>query len=254
MAIQTSASSQRRPALKGRVGRGVNKAYAVFYRNYVGHDAMFAMRIKKYLRADSVVLDAGCGSKGLFRYTWKDSVRLMVGCDISESLQNNPNLSAAVQSNLSSLPFANRSFDVIFSRYVLEHLDRPEVVFAEFARTLKPGGRLIILTPSKHHYVSLVSKVTRHGVHELVSRLRGNQPEDAFPTLYMANSKADLKRYAREAGLTLTVYRTREGAPNYLLWSLPSFLMGVAYERLVNAVRILSPFRVTIIAVFERAR
>jgi ubiquinone/menaquinone biosynthesis C-methylase UbiE len=134
----------------------------------------------------------------------------------------------------------------------LEHLDDPGIVFSELARILKPSGKLIVLTPSKYHYVALLSRLTPHWVHEMVSIIRGNSTQDAFPTKYLANSKAELIHYAEEAGLTLKEFIAREVCPNYLLWSLPSFLLSVAYERVVNHFDIMSPFRVSIIAVFER--
>lgn len=46
------------------------------------------------------------------------------------------------------LPFADSSFDVVLSLYVMEHLrDRP-AAFADMARVLKPGGRAIVFVPS----------------------------------------------------------------------------------------------------------
>lgn len=212
----------KRPVLKGRVGLGVKRAFSFFYPDYISEDDLFAQRIVRYLQKDSLVLDAGCGSGAFFRYPWKHHVRFLVGCDISESVHRNPNLTSGIRGDLACLPFSCKSFDVIFSRYVLEHLDAPGIVFAELARILKPGGKLIVLTPSKYHYVALLSRLTPHWVHEMVSVIRGNSAQDAFPTKYLANSKSELIRYAEEAGLTLKEFMAREVCPNYLLWSLPS--------------------------------
>lgn len=178
--------------------------------------------------------------------------RLLVGCDRTDVLRGNPNFHLATHADLGRLPFLDRSFDVIFARYVLEHLERPEDVFTELARVLKPGGRLIVLTPSKYHYVAVAGRWTPFWVHRAVSVLRGDSRQDVFPTRYRANSRADLTRLASAAGLLMIEIRAKEASPNYLLWSLPAFLLGVAYERLVNRFEWLAPFRSSIIAAFER--
>jgi SAM-dependent methyltransferase len=46
------------------------------------------------------------------------------------------------------LPFADNSFDLLVSIDVHEHLQRPELLAAEFFRVLKPGGRAVVTTPN----------------------------------------------------------------------------------------------------------
>lgn len=45
------------------------------------------------------------------------------------------------------LPFADASFDWIWSSEVIEHIDDIEIYVLEFARLLKPGGKLLVTTP-----------------------------------------------------------------------------------------------------------
>ncbi|MBN2569939.1 MAG: methyltransferase domain-containing protein [Deltaproteobacteria bacterium] len=238
--------------LKGYVGLGVKKAFSFFYSDRLNQDELFAQEIIPCLTKESFVLDAGCGNGTSFHYDLKQNVRYLVGCDLGSSISKNTNIMIGIRTNLECLPFARESFDIIFSRYVLEHLSEPGVIFSEFARILRPGGKLIVLTPSKFHYTVLLSRLTPHRFHEFVSALRGNLPEDTFPTKYLCNSRTELIRIAQEAGLTLTKIVHTEVSPNYLLWSLPSFLAGVAYERIVNKLSFLSALRVSIIAVFQR--
>ena len=252
MKAQMSTYASDKRMLKGRIGLGVKKAFSFFYSEHLSHDELFAQEIARNLTTESFVLDAGCGNGTLFRYPWKQYVRCLVGCDIHSSISKNTNIMIAIRANLTRLPFARESFDIIFSRYVLEHLNAPGIIFSELARILRPGGKLIVLTPSKYHYTVLLSRLTSHRVHEFVSTLRGNSPEDTFPAKYLCNSRTELIRHAQEAGLTLKKFVQTEDCPNYLLWSLPSFLAGVAYERIVNYLNFLSAFRVSMIAVFQR--
>jgi SAM-dependent methyltransferase/uncharacterized protein YbaR (Trm112 family) len=50
-----------------------------------------------------------------------------------------------VMSDMSRLPFADQSFDMIFSHSVIHHCKDLAKLFAEFFRVLKPGGRLVAL-------------------------------------------------------------------------------------------------------------
>lgn len=236
--------------LKGRLGLGVRLAFSIFYPDYVSEDDLFAELVTRHLRHEALVMDAGCGSGAHFRYAWKNRSRAIVGCDLSEAVSSNPNLSFGVRANLANLPFQNDAFGVVFCRYVLEHIEAPQVVFNELVRVLKNGGILIVLVPSRWHYVALLGARTPQWVHKLITSLRGNPPEDAFPTRYLANTDAELIRYSQVAGLSLVEYHTRKACPNYLLWSLPLFLFGVIYERVVNRLDCLSALRSNIIAAF----
>lgn len=51
------------------------------------------------------------------------------------------------------LPFADASFDAVVGNLAVMHLSRPERAMAEFARVLRPGGRLVLTAwahPSQH--------------------------------------------------------------------------------------------------------
>lgn len=49
--------------------------------------------------------------------------------------------------NVFPYPFEDNSFDVVYSRHCLEHLDRPEKVIEELYRICKPDGILDIIVP-----------------------------------------------------------------------------------------------------------
>src|SRR3954453_4314041 len=49
-----------------------------------------------------------------------------------------------------ALPFADDSFDAIYSMGTIEHFDETEQAVREMARVLKPGGRAIIGVPNRH--------------------------------------------------------------------------------------------------------
>jgi SAM-dependent methyltransferase len=49
-----------------------------------------------------------------------------------------------------ALPFANDSFDAIYSMGTIEHFDETEHAVDEIVRVLKPGGRAIVGVPNRH--------------------------------------------------------------------------------------------------------
>jgi 2-polyprenyl-3-methyl-5-hydroxy-6-metoxy-1,4-benzoquinol methylase len=49
-----------------------------------------------------------------------------------------------IQGDASSITFDNDTFDVIYCRYILEHVSKPESVLREIYRVLKPGGKLFV--------------------------------------------------------------------------------------------------------------
>lgn len=49
-----------------------------------------------------------------------------------------------VEGDAHALPFAADEFDVVYCRYVLEHVADPAAVLREMRRVLKPGGRLCV--------------------------------------------------------------------------------------------------------------
>jgi SAM-dependent methyltransferase len=81
------------------------------------------------------VLDAGCGV-GYGTAFLAESARRAVGVDIRYEI-----------GDLSELPFADNSFDVVCAFETVEHLAEPDRFVAEAARVLRKGGLLIASTP-----------------------------------------------------------------------------------------------------------
>jgi SAM-dependent methyltransferase len=95
-------------------------------------------------RPGARVLDLGCGrgdSVDVFRAA--DPAVRWVGADLPDSEQLGLRTRAdaeIVTFDGTSLPFADASFDVVFCKQVLEHVERPRELLAEVARVLRPGG------------------------------------------------------------------------------------------------------------------
>jgi len=142
------------------------------------------------------------------------------------------------------IPYAAAAFDVVTSRSVLEHLREPARAFAEFARVLKPGGRVVFLAANAYDYVSLFARLLPNALHgSVVKALEGRDAEDTFPTFYRANSAARIGRLASEAGLRIERLEYLNQFPYLFIFSPTLCRAVIAYDDLIGRVPYLRPLR-----------
>lgn len=214
--------------------------------------ARFAAVLDRYIEPGSRVLDLGAGAGAESPYRLKSRVRAIVGIDLDPRVGRNPLLHHGLVAHAGRLPFRESAYDAAFSIYVLEHIEDPRTIVAELRRVLRPGGLFLALTPNRYHYVALVSALTPTSFHKWLNERRGRKREDTFPTHYRMNSRAELRRLFAAHGFEPVELRTFEVQPHYLMFSTPSFLLGAAYERAVNASEGWADLRVNIICVFRK--
>lgn len=100
------------------------------------------------------VLEVGVGT-GISLPLYAPNVRVF-GTDISEAMlakakrrvaeQRLKNVEGLAVMDAEHLEFPDNSFDVVMAQYVVTAVPNPEAALDEFARVLRPGGELIILT------------------------------------------------------------------------------------------------------------
>jgi SAM-dependent methyltransferase len=246
----TLAGQERKELLTVR--RPVADLFERFYPNYHGENAAFKRQALSGLLPSHVVLDAGCGNGHMSDLDVKARSKRVIGVDVCDDLKANDSVHHAISGILESLPLRDGSVDLLLCRYVAEHLPDPSKVFREFARVLREGGKVVLLTPNQWHYVSLISRFSPFGFHRWFNSLYGVAEEDTFPTFYRANSRGRIRKLAKGSGLRVVTLRMLETSPNYLEFSRILYRLGIAYERLVNRWSALAPWRVNIIATLEK--
>lgn len=225
--------------LKQRLDR---KFYPNVERNW--DDSLFRSYLLRRITPDAVVLDLGAGAGIVTQMNFLNQCREICGVDPDPRVIENPYLHEGKVGFGENLPYPDGKFDVVFCDNVMEHLDNPVVVLSEIARVLKPTGYFLWKTPNRRHYVPLVASLTPTRFHRYINRVRGREESDTFPTRYKVNRPATAASACAASGLKMTDYRLIESRPEYMRISLPTYILGILYERLVNSTDLLRQYRV----------
>ena len=219
-----------------------------------GHwdDQLLRKRILCYVSKETDVLDIGAGAGIVEEMNFKDIARRVVGVDPDERVMQNPYLHEAFIGTGEKLPFEDDTFDVAFADNVMEHLVDPIAVFSEINRVLKPGGVFLGKTPNATHYMPLIARITPHWFHRVINKARGRAEVDTFPTMYRANTLLTVHKLAANTGFEPISIERFESRPEYLRMTPPTYMIGWAYEKLVNSSKIFSPFRILLIVALRK--
>ncbi len=160
-------------------------------------------------------LDLGCGRHLLPPWRLQQEKilasrpHLLVGLDRDDaSLRDHLTIHHRICGDILELPFRSRSFDLITSNMVFEHLMDPEKQLAEIFRILKPDGYLIFHTPNALGYITLFSRVVPDSFKKLMIRfLEGRADEDVFPTYYRINTPYRIRKMAERSGFQIARIR-----------------------------------------------
>jgi SAM-dependent methyltransferase len=96
------------------------------------------------------VLDVGCGV-GMYTAAFLRETPHVFGIEIEyrRALEARERAAGVVQSPGERLPFADATFDVVFSHEVLEHVADDRACAAEVVRVARPGGRIVVFVPNR---------------------------------------------------------------------------------------------------------
>ena len=120
---------------------------------FAGSYHIAALQLKAYLpliqeHITGDVLDCGCGTVP-YLALYEPAASSITCIDWEPS--HGPNPFADYHADLNQgLPLADGSVDSILCADVIAHIYKPHQLFEEFARVLRPGGKLVLFTPFQY--------------------------------------------------------------------------------------------------------
>jgi len=209
-------------------------AQRIFKNMLTVHD-IYDDLLRPYVNKNTVVLDAGCGKKGIM-IKYKGKLKYVAGIDLSPSvLKQNNSLDSYVMGNLNCLPFADEAFDTIISQWAVEHIPDPVICFSEFHRVLKKKGGLIVVTNSIYNPLMFFSSIFHERIRDVLkTRLLPPEIEEGtFPTYYRCNSLKKMGQVLESIGFS-KVSATYEGDVSFFIFSRLLFPLFLFYEKITN--------------------
>ncbi|HEV3325044.1 MAG TPA: class I SAM-dependent methyltransferase [Puia sp.] len=135
------------------------------------------------------LMDFGCGAKP---YRSLFDVREYIGIDYENPGHPHVNEQIDVFYDGKHIPFADETFDSVFSSEVLEHVFDPDIVLKELNRVLVPGGKMLATCPfaiceheipndfARYSSYGLRHLFEKHGFEVLQQDKTGNNVETVF--------------------------------------------------------------------------
>ena len=204
------------------------------------------------IKSEMNVLEHGCGRTAPLLTKFLDSGCNLYGVDLVDFRVGNPAFKL-VKADISNVPFEDAKFDLVFSRSVMEHVEKPLECYRETYRVLKNGGRWIFLTPNRWDYVSIISRSVPNRFHgKLVKFAEGREEEDVFPVVYKSNSWGQIHQITREVGFKICRLDYLGQHPSYLGFNSALYLLGTGYEKMLLATEYLRRLRGWMLVMLEK--
>ena len=221
-------------------------------------DETVRARLSPWIGRNIKVLEAGCGRRSFVDF---GELAYIVGIDIDEAaVAENARLDEALVGDLETYPLPAGTFDLVFCRFVLEHLQDPDRALANMRRALKPGGWLALMFPNRWSLKGMVARLTPHSLHTLGYRaLFGKASVIPYETRFAPSVSANgIRQFAEREALRVITLEPHPGDWDWLLRKHSPILgrLLLLAERVVQVLTLggISPQRREFIAILADSR
>jgi len=207
--------------------------------------------IDSYTTSKTKILDVGCGH-GDFLKSVHDKTIHSYGLDPDkDALVKNTFIKNKKVGVVEKLPFESNFFDLVVSAWVLEHLPDPQKAFQEIFRVLKPGGKVVFLTPNVWNYNVWIIRLIPEKFHDfLTKKLYDRQEHDTYSKYYRINSVKKIAETLESIGFKKSQL-ILNGDPSYISFNNILFRFACLLEKIMDW-RPLRFTKVHIIGVYEK--
>lgn len=187
----------------------------------------------------AVVLCQGGGRESRAEKYFKKSKKVIAIDLDKKALQENLYAREKIVADISDIPMIeSESIDVVFSEWVLEHVQNPARALGETARVLKKGGLYIFETPNINNPIMGIFRLIKNKSNKLTQRIatkylpeRGDK--DVYPAVYRANKEKILRNLLLRSGFE-EVYLGRSGCPGYFRANKFLLFCELNFEKLLS--------------------
>jgi SAM-dependent methyltransferase len=207
--------------------------------------------VATHIGPESKILDIGCGHADFLASEYSVSPHIYGLDPDAQALALNQVIQHPVVGTVEQIPLPDQFFDLVCMAWVAEHLEHPLEAAQEIHRVLRPGGRLLFLTPNAWNYNTWLVRAVPNRYHEFFTRrLYGRQERDTYPVRYRLNTESKIERVMSAANLK-KVRLLRNGDPSYISFNPMLFTIASGLETLLE-LPWLRRAQVHIIAVYQR--
>ncbi len=195
---------------------------------------------------NSYLLDVGCGHSNLLSDIYSRTLHTYgIDPDIS-AINRNKDIKHIKKSYVEKMPFKDNFFDVVVCAWVLEHLSDPNKAFKEIYRVLKPGGKVIFITPNALNYNVWLIRLIPERFHDfLTKKLYNRQENDTFSKKYLINTPPKIDDLLLSIGFK-KINLILNGDPTYISFERITFYFAILLEKIFE-IRQLNKYKVHII-------
>jgi len=200
----------------------------------------------------AALVDVGCGRKASWLRRVAHAFGTCYGIDLEIVRDEQFANCYLIHGSAGCIPLADSTADVVTMCNVVEHLTSPQDVFLECLRILRPGGRIILLTPNSFFPPLFAARLLPHRARQAVAYVINATPEeDVFPAYYRANTVRQLQRISQDVGLSVVRLELLSQHPEYFMFSETAYRLWAAVERMLLRRKCLAGLRHYILAHFR---
>lgn len=166
------------------------KIIKLFDRNFKHRWQRYNEKLLENIDASKVWIDCGCGDNDFVK-EFGSQAKYAIGLDVVEPKNNE---APFVKSPVTSIPMKDGELDLATFRFVVEHLPNPEIDLLDLQRTLKVGGRVIIVTTNIINPIIALARIFPYSIkHRIITKTFKVDDDDVFPTFHKFNSPFAIK-------------------------------------------------------------
>lgn len=207
--------------------------------------------IDQNVHQNTRILDIGCGHADFLETIYIKTPNTYGIDPDKNAIEKNTIIRNKVVGFADNLPFKDNFFDLVVSAWVLEHLKNPKKAFKEIYRILKPGGKVIFLTPNVWNYNVWMIRIVPDRFHDFFTRkLYDRQENDTYPKQYKINSIKKIDKTLLPIGFK-KFQLILNSDPSYISFNKPFFKFACLLEKLMDA-KFLNFAKVHLIGVYQK--